>query len=175
MGDQGCVTPIGYQTYNSVFSPGPMNYVNAFNVQDWTTQISFGSKIAPTERFYVSVGYLFRGTNAVGYPTEGGLGFGIDKLPDADRTLSFYGSFWGFFDVGGTTTGLTSPALGTLSAYPFTVSYRVYTYKVGLTYKIPHSPLFVDLSDVGDRADITSAAPSAAAHNALRMGLGAKF
>jgi hypothetical protein len=174
-GDQGCVTPIGTKTYNGVFNPGPVNYTNAFGVQDSTTQISLGSKIAPIERFYLSVGYAWRGTNATGYPTQGGMGFGLDKLPDVDRALSFYGNFWVFFNVGGNTTGPTSAALGTLSNYPFTLSYRLYTYRVGATFNIPKTPIFLDLSDVGDRADVTSAAPSAVTHNALFMGAGTRF
>jgi len=125
------VTPIGFQTYNRVFTPGPVNYVNAFNASDTTTQIGFSTKIAPVERYYVGVGYLFRGTNAPGYPSEGGLGFGIDKLPDVDRAFSLYGNFWLFFNAGGKYTAPATAALGGFSGYPFTVSYRVYTYRLG--------------------------------------------
>jgi hypothetical protein len=174
-GDPGCVTPIGFQTYNRAFTPGPVNYLNAFNAQDSTTQISFGTKIAPIERYYVSVGYVFRGTNAPGYPGEGGMGFGIDKLPDVDRAFSLYGNFWVFFNVGGNVTGPSTAALGGFSGYPFTVSYRLFTYRLGATFNIPKTPLFLDLSDVGDRADVTSAAPSDAQHNALFLGAGIKF
>jgi len=174
-GNAGCVTPIGYQTYNSVFSPGPVNFINAFGAQDSTTQFGLGTKIAPYERYYLSVGGVLRGTNAPAYPTEGGMGFGLDKLPDVDRTLSFYGNFWIFFNVGGNYTGPTAAALGSLSGYPFKVSYRLYTYRLGATFTIPNTPVFVDVSDVGDRADVTSAAPSAAEHNAIFMGVGAKF
>jgi len=174
-GDPGCVTPIGFQTYNRVFTPGPVNYVNAFNASDTTTQIGFSTKIAPVERYYVGVGYLFRGTNAPRYPSEGGLGFGIDKLPDVDRAFSLYGNFWLFFNAGGKYTAPATAALGGFSGYPFTVSYRVYTYRLGATFSIPKTPLYLDLSDVGDRADITSAAPSDATHNALFLGVGLKF
>jgi hypothetical protein len=174
-GNPGCVTPIGYQTYDRVFNPGPMNFIGAFGAQDSTTQISLGSKIAPIERYYLSAGYVFRGTNAPGYPTESGMGFGLDKLPDVDRTLSFYGNFWVFFNVGGNTTGPASAALGTLSGYPFTVSYRLFTYRLGATFKIPKTPVFLDVSDVGDRADVTSAAPSDVLHNMLFLGVGTKF
>lgn len=174
-GNAGCVTPIGYQTYDSVFNPGPLNFVNAFGVTDSTTQIGFGSKIAPIERFYISVGGVFRGTNAPGYPTESGMGFGIDKLPDVDRTISWYGNFWLYFNVNGNYTGPTSAALGTLSAYPFTVAYRLYAYRLGVTLSLPKTPIFFDLSDVGDRADASANAPSDAVHNALYLGAGAHF
>ena len=51
-GDPGCVTPIGYQTYNRVFSPGLVNYVNAFNASDTTTQIgsAFARSNAPRSK-----------------------------------------------------------------------------------------------------------------------------
>jgi hypothetical protein len=98
-GDPGCVTPIGYKTYDAAFSPGPIDYVNSFGAQDSTTQIGLGTKIAPIERYYFSVGYIIRGSNYLGYPSEGGMGFGLDKLPDVDRALSFYGNFWLFFNV----------------------------------------------------------------------------
>lgn len=174
-GDPGCVTPIAFQTYDRVFSPGPMNYVHAFSANDSTTQLSLGSKIAPIERFYLSVGYMIRGTNAPGYPTEGGMGFGIDKLPDTDRAFSVYGNFWVYFNVNGNAAGPSSAALGTLSGAPFTVAYRMYAYRLGLTFSLPHTPVFLDLSDVGDRADGSANAPSAAAHNALFIGAGAKI
>jgi hypothetical protein len=174
-GDPGCVTPIGFQTYDRVFNPGPINYIGAFSAQDSTTQITLGSKIAPIERYYVSVGYLLRNTNAPGYPSLGGMGFGLDKLPDVDRPFSIYGNFWLFFNVSGNYTGSNSAALGGFAGYPFKVAYRVYTYRVGATFKIPYTPVFLDLSDVGDRADVTSAAPSAAQHNAIFAGAGVKF
>lgn len=174
-GNPGCVTPIGYQTYRRVLSPNPVNFVNAFGVQDSTTQIGVGTKIAPVERFYLSVGYVVRGTNAPGYPTESGMGFGIDKLPDVGRAVSVYGNFWMYFNVGGNYTGPTSAALGSLSGYPFTVAYRLYAYRFGITVSVPHTPLFVDLSDVGDRADVSANAPSDALHNALFMGAGLRF
>lgn len=174
-GNAGCVTPIGYQTYDRVFNPGPLDFVNAFGVTDSTTQIGFGSKIAPIERFYISVGGVFRGTNAPGYPTESGMGFGIDKLPDVDRTISWYGNFWLYFNVNGNYTGPASAALGSLSAYPFTVAYRLYAYRLGVTLSLPKTPIFFDLSDVGDRADASANAPSDAVHNALYLGAGAHF
>jgi hypothetical protein len=174
-GNSGCVTPIGYQTYNRVFAPGPTNYVNSFSAQDSTTQISLGSKIAPIERFYVSVGYVIKTSNYLGYPTESGMGFGLDKLPDVDRALSLYGNFWTFFNVNGKYTGPTAAGLGGFSGYPFTVAYRLFTYRLGATFNVPKTPFFVDLSDVGDRADVSASGPSDSTHNMLMLGAGVKF
>jgi hypothetical protein len=174
-GSAGCVTPIGYQTYNRVFSPGPSNYVNSFSAQDSTTQIGLGSKIAPIERFYVSVGYVFKTSNYLGYPTESGMGFGIDKLPDVDRALSLYGNFWMYFNVNGVYTGPTAAGLGGFSGYPFTVAYRLLAYRLGATFNVPKTSWFLDVSDVGDRADVSANAPSDATHNMLFLGAGLKF
>jgi hypothetical protein len=174
-GDPGCVTPIGYQTYDRVLSPGPMNYVNALNAQESTTQLGFGSKIAPIERFYVSVGYVFKNTNYLGYPGQSGMGFGLDKLPDVDRALSLYGNFWIFFNVGGNYTGPTAAGLGGFSGYPFVLAYRLYTYRLGATFNLPKTKLFLDASFVGDRADASVNAPSDEVHNMLFLGAGTKF
>jgi hypothetical protein len=173
--DPGCVTPIGYRTYNAAFSPGPVNYLNAFNAQDSTTQIGLGSKIARVERYYLSVGYMFRGFNYLGYPGMNGLGFGLDKLPDVDRAVSVYGNFWAYFNVNGKYTGPTTAALGGFSGYPFTVAYRLFAYRLGVTFNIPKTPLFFDISGVGDRADVSSSGPSSSVHNALFLGVGSKF
>jgi hypothetical protein len=174
-GDPGCVTPIGYQLYDKTLSPGPMNYVNAFNAQDTTTQVGLGSKIAPYERYYISVGYIFRGFNYLSYPVQSGFGAGIDKLPDVDRALSVYGGFWDYFTVHSLYTGPTAAGLGALSGYTFNVNYRVFAYRLGATFAIPNTSFFIDLSDVGDRADSVGNGASAAQHNALLIGAGARF
>jgi hypothetical protein len=57
----------------------------------------------------------------------------------------------------------------------FKLACRMYAYRFGFTYTLPHLPVFVDLSDVGDRDDVITAGPSDALHNALFMGAGLKF
>ncbi len=173
--DPGCVTPIGYKTFNSVYTPGPVNYLNAFNATDSTAQIGLGSKIAHVERYYVSVGYMIRSFNYLNYPTMSGLGFGLDKLPDVDRAISVYGSFWAYFNVGGKYDAPASGALGGFANYPFTVAYRMFTYRLGATFAIPKSPIFVDLNGAGDRADVSASGPSSSVHGAFGAGVGLKF
>jgi hypothetical protein len=173
--DPGCVTPIGTKTFNSVLSPGPANYLNAVSATDSTTQLSFGSKISRVERYYISAGYMIRSFNYLNYQTMSGLGFGLDKLPDVDRAVSVYGGFWVFFNVNGKYNAPSTAALGGFSGYPFTVAYRMFTYRLGATINIAKSPFFLDISGVGDREDVSSAAPSAAMHNVLQIGVGAKF
>ena len=173
--DPGCVTPVGYGTYDRVLTPGPSIYVNAFNAQDTTTQFSLGSKIAPYERYYISAGYLLRSFNYLSYPVQSGFGVGLDKLPDVDRALSIYGSFWEYFTVHSLYTGPTSPALGTLSGATFNVNNRVFAYRFGATLNVPGTSFFVDLSDVGDRGDTVGNAPSSFTHNQILVGGGLHF
>ncbi len=175
VGDPGCVTLVGFPTYNRAFTPGPENYLNTISAQDTTTQIGLGSKIAPYERYYISAGFIFRGFNYLSYPVQSGFGVGIDKLPDVDRAVSVYGGFWEYFTVHSLYTGPTSAALGALSAATFNVNYRVFAYRAGITFNIPNTKFFADLSDVGDRADTVGNGPSSAIHNTLLIGAGTKF
>jgi hypothetical protein len=174
-GDPGCVTPVGFSTYDRSLTPGPENYLNAFNAQDSTTQIGLGSKIAPYERYYISAGYMLRGFNYLNYPVQSGFGVGLDKLPDVDRAVSVYGGFWEYFTVHSLYTGPTAAGLGALSGYQFNVNYRVFAYRLGATLNVPNTNFFVDLADVGDRADTVGNGPSSAQHNAVLIGAGAKF
>lgn len=73
-----------------------------------------GLKVSDPGRYYVSLGYVFRGVNYLSYPVESAFGAGLDTLPDLDRTLSFYGNIWFFFNVHGVYTGPTSAALGVM-------------------------------------------------------------
>ncbi len=174
-GDPGCVTPVGYGVYDKVLSPGPEIYVNAFKAQDTTTQIALGSKIAPYERYYISASYIFRSFNYLSYPVQSGFGVGLEKLPDVDRALSVYGSFYEYFTVHSLYTGPTSGALGTLSGATFNVNNRVFAYRFGATLLVPGTNFFVDLSDVGDRGDTVGNGPSAFSHNQILVGAGAHF
>ena len=173
-GDPGCVTPIGYNTFSSL-APAPVNYLNAVNVSDSTTQIGLGSKISRVERYYLSAGYMIRSFNYLGYPSMSGLGFGLDKLPDVDRAVSVYGNFWVYFNVNGKYNAPASATLGGFSGYPFTVAYRVFAYRLGATINLPKTPLFFDIAVVGDRSDVSSAGPSSSVHGELLVGIGSKF
>jgi len=174
-GDQGCITPIGAQVYDNAFSPGPVSYLNATTAQDSTTQIGLGVQVA-NPRLYASLGYVFRTFNFLNYPGQSGFGAGLDLPPSLDRTFSVYGDIWFFFRVHAGYTGPSSAALGTYSAYPFSLDYHMYTYRVGATYRIGNSPLFADISTVGERADPTSqVAPLSQTHNVLAIGAGLRF
>lgn len=169
----GCVLPIGYKTYDANLAVPVELYVPAFTATDTESHVGVSLKVSSDQRYYVGIGYLFRSANYLNYPSQSGFGVGLDKLPDLDRQLSFYGSFWDYADVAGTYRGAISPLLGTFSGTPFSLEYRLYTYRVGGTYSFANSPLFIDLNYAGDRADIRNNAPSDVSHSAVSLGLGA--
>lgn len=173
-GDAGCVTPIGFQHYAGV-TPGVALYVPSFNAQDNESHFAIGSKITrDSTRLYIGVGELWRSFNYTSAPPQNGLGFGIEKLPDFDRSLSIYGNFWIYPDMHGAFTGPASPLLGAFSALPMTVDYHMFTYRVGATWAFPNSPLFADIGLRGDREDARNANdPSNDVHIGLTLGIGA--
>lgn len=172
-GDPGCVTPIGFKQYNAALGTPVSLFVPGFRPQDTDTHIGISSKISKDQRYYLGAGYLFRGENYLGYPSMRGFGLGMDKLPDFDKPLSFYGSFWQYADVQGNDGGQTSPLLGALSGKSFSLEYKMFTYRLGVNLAFPNSPIFLDANVGGNRADIRNNAPSDIVHSALFVGLGA--
>jgi hypothetical protein len=174
-GDAGCVTPVGYQSYNTV-APGIALYTPSFRANDTSTQIGFGPRIAKDQRIYLGVGYLWRTFNYGSVPAQAGFGIGIEKLPDFERMFSLYGNIWTYASMSGNFTGPTTPVAGAFSGRSFRVNYRMYTFRVGGTVAFPNSPLFADVSYGGDRLDANSStAPSSIFHGALSLGVGAHF
>jgi hypothetical protein len=174
-GDPGCVTPIGFATVN-VTAPVPVSlFVPGLNATDTQTHIGFSSKISRDQRYYIGAGYLFKTENYAGYPSLRGFGLGIDKLPDFDAPVSFFGSFWQYADVQGNFGGNTSPLLGASSGRGFSLEYKMFTYRLGLNASFKNSPLFLEANIAGDRADARNNAPSDIAHGALFLGAGVHF
>ena len=72
-------------------------------------------------RVYVAGSYLV-GTNNYGYPRMTGFGFGVEKLPDLDKSLSLFGSFYYFPQLQGNftdaSTGIGYHAAVALPAIP---------------------------------------------------------
>ena len=175
--DPGCVTPIGYKLYDAV-APGVALYVPSFRATDSETRFAVGSKITrDNTRLYITADYLWRTFNYGSAPAMNGFGIGLEKLPDFDRTISWYGSFSAYADMHGSLTGAVNPALlGPLSGIPLNVDYRMFAYRVGGTWSFPNSPLFADLNVAGSRLDGRSTnASSDAVHTALSIGVGAHF
>jgi len=172
-GDPGCVTPIGFATFNAAGGPPVMLFVPGFRPQDTETHIGLSSKISKDQRYYLGAGYIFRNENYLGYPSGRSFGVGMDKLPDFDAPLSFYGSFWQYADVQGNFGGQTSPLLGANSGRPFNVEYKMFTYRLGVALSFRNSPVFIDANVAGNRLDIRNNAPSDITHSGLFVGVGA--
>lgn len=155
-GDPGCVTNIG--------GVG-QTFVPAFTARDQDFDGRFGLKVA-NPRIYIGVGYLWR-TNNYGYPRENGFGFGIEKLPDLNQALSFYGSAWYYPNLKG---NYTAP-----NGSQYSLAYRLLKYQVGAAYVLGNSPVFLDLGWIGENGMNKQNAPSGFTANGPYLGLGIKF
>ena len=152
--NSGFVTTIGQG--GSTFVPG-------FRATDTDLDGRFGLKVVDP-RIYVGVGYLTRSEN-YGYPRQGGVGFGIEKLPDLDRPFSVYGSVWYYPDVNANYQGSK-------------FAYRDTKFQVGATYTVGSFTgfgVFLDGGYLGDSLRNKSLAPADAIHNGPYLGLGIKF
>jgi hypothetical protein len=156
-GEIGCVTNIG--ATGQVFT-------NAFAVKDWNAEGRFGLKVADP-RIYVGVGYLYRSNN-YGYPKQAGVGAGLEKLPDLDKPLSVFGSFYYYPQVQGSYTDGNS-------LITYKLQYQVLSYQVGATYDIMKSPVFVEGGWGGDKGVVKQFAPSPYLHYGWFAGLGVHF
>jgi hypothetical protein len=69
-------------------------------------------------------------SNDYGYPRTHGFGYGIEKLPDLDRPLSFFASYYYYPENEGS---FIDPTSGT----NFLLQYRFQQYQAGITYNLP--------------------------------------
>ncbi len=159
----GFVTNIGNQT---------ASFVPAFTGYDRDVDARFGLKVL-NPRVYVGVGYMWR-TNSYGNPHESGFGYGIEKLPDLQQPLSFYGSAWFYPSVRG---NYTDPVTG----FGWTPAHNVLKYAVGLNYTLFNTaggatgPLFLDAGYLGEHGTARLDAPSSFNHAGFSVGLGIHF
>jgi len=156
-GGVGCVTTIG---------SGASVYVPSFRAMDRDVDVRLAIRIAEP-RVYIGVGYLFRNTN-YGYPQQHGWGFGVEKLPDLDHTLSLFGSFWYYPSVEG---AYTSP-LG----IGYELEYRIAKYQVGAAYSLGRrSGVFIEGGFQGDHGYTKQFAPGDFIHDGWFAGIGLHF
>ncbi|HTX55584.1 MAG TPA: copper amine oxidase N-terminal domain-containing protein [Candidatus Acidoferrales bacterium] len=141
--------------------------VPAFTVSNYDFQAYVGSNLF-IPHVYLDIGYMWLNNNA-GYPTMSGLGSGLVKLPNLDHPFSFYGSFWYFGQVKGTTNAAFT------GGYAYKFAYSILKGDIGLTYAFPSSPLFLEagLKDEGWHNKFN--APSDATENGVYGGLGLHF
>jgi Copper amine oxidase N-terminal domain len=140
--------------------------VPAFTARDTDWDLRLGFRVIEP-KIYIGVGYLWRSTN-YGYPTQNGVGFGIEKLPDLNLTLSFFASFWYYPSVSGSiTTGVKPTA--------YSLAYNLSKYQVGLDYVIAKSPVFLDVGWMGDALNNKTNAPTGSSAQGPFAGLGVRF
>lgn len=127
-------------------------------------------KIAPS-RLYVGAGYL-RATNNYGGPNLSGWGAGIEKLPELNPGLSFYGSAFYYPSASGnyTVSNPASPNNGTT----YRVRYAITKYDIGVALVLAHSPVYVHAGYSGDQYSARQA-PIGQIHAGPYIGLGAKI
>jgi hypothetical protein len=160
-GDPGCVTTIG--DYGQT-------YVPAFTARDSDLdgRIGFGIPIA---HLFLDASYLRRWSN-YGYPTQTGVGFGIEKVPDLKAGVSIFGSLFYYPSVTGNYTDFApSPYQG----QTWNLAYKIYRYQAGATLGLGASPIFLEAGFLGDRGLGNIYAPSDFTHSSFQGGLGLHF
>ncbi|HUN30348.1 MAG TPA: copper amine oxidase N-terminal domain-containing protein [Alphaproteobacteria bacterium] len=138
--------------------------VQAFTARDTYTELHLGYKIF-NPRVYVAVAWEFNAGN-YGYPNFTGVGYGAEKLPDLDNTISYYGSYYNYPNVRGTYNGF---------GLSLPVQYSLQTYKVGVTWTFM-KPVFFEVGYAGNRgnAKANSVTPGYT-NSAAFAGLGVYF
>ncbi len=160
------VAPPDPQCYVTTIGKTGATYVPTFTARDTDWDIRLGFRVIEP-KVYIGVGYLWRSTN-YGYPTQNGVGFGIEKLPDLNIALSFFGSFWYYPTVSGTiTTGVVPTS--------YSLSYNLSKYQIGLDYVIANSPVFLDVGWMGDALSSKTNAPTGSDAQGPFAGLGIRF
>jgi hypothetical protein len=140
--------------------------VPAFEVKTYDVDARLGLRVA-RPRIYIGVGYLWRSNNT-GYPHLSNVGFGAEKLPDLDQTLSVYGSIYYYANVKGnyTTPGGTE----------YQLAYNILRYDAGLTWAFSkNGPLFIEAGVLGEDLRNKINAPVNATNFGPYAGIGLKF
>ena len=144
---------------------GKQTYVPAFTAREGSTDYQFGLKIFDP-RIYLDFGYESR-TNNYGYPSEGGIGLGINKLPDLNHAFSIYGSFFYYPAIAGTFDNGT-PASDKLE-------YILIKYSVGGALSFGKFPLYLDFGFLGENGSGKKSAPEGYSNSGPYAGLGLHF
>ena len=173
-GDAGCVTVVGYQNTMAYNGLGQA-YVPLFTAQQSDIDVRFALKIADP-RIYIGVGGYFNNYRYLGYPRIDGAGFGIDKLPDFQGVVTWYGSAWYYPSVSGNYTYPNSIYLGPLSGSTIPLSYTVLKYDGGITFNFGKKEgVYINLGYQGEKFNPKANAPSQSTLSAPYAGIGFHF
>jgi hypothetical protein len=160
-GNQGCVTTLGGTS--SVYVPSSL-------LLDRDIDGRIGFRVFKP-RVYIAASYLWRNTN-YGYPQQHGLGFGIEKLPDLDRPVSAYFSWYYYPNV-------TSPFSDPTTHIGYDVTYAIQKIGGGIVVRIvpigQTASLFFDGGFAGDMGKNKAFAPTDFRHGGGYIGFGVNF
>jgi hypothetical protein len=136
---------------------------------NWDARLEY--RIA-APRIYVGVGYV-QTSNSYGYPHLNALGGGLEKLPDLQSGLSWFGSAFYYPTASGNYT-VTDPASVNVGT-TYRQQYQIFKYDIGLALVVEHSPLYLYGGFSGDRYIAKQNAPISQTHSGPYLGLGVKF
>jgi hypothetical protein len=172
-GDPGCVTAVGAVNIKA-FNGLSQEYVNALTAQETSFDAHVGFKVFDP-RIYAGAGYYQKSYNYLAYPTVRGVGAGITKLPDLERPVSLYGSFWYYPNVTGTYTYPTTTFLGPYSGAKVQLGYSVLKYQAGATVNVGGPGFFFKAGWGGESSSVKANAPANTSINAPFIGAGFRF
>jgi len=150
-------------------------FVPGFSGNDNDLTGDFGIRVMGgfLPRVYFIEGYMSDWTN-YGYPRIGGLGYGLEKLPDLNNVFTFYGRYW----YGEAIHGHYPQYSVGSTVYPAgTLSYRVQKYNVGINWNLTggKGPVFLDAGYQGEGWNGAINAPSGRLMFGPYAGLGIRF
>jgi hypothetical protein len=144
-------------------------YVPAFTAVNRDVDVRLGVRIF-NPRVYIGVGYIW-GSSNYGYPNMNALGVGLEKLPDLDQALSFYGNVWYYPNFKGT---YTNNAITPPNPTSYGIGYNLLKYQVGIDWAVL-GPVFIDAGWAGENGANKNNAPISYNFNGPYVGLGFKF
>ena len=152
-------------TYGTIDGGTAQIPVSTQNLTQWDGRLEYEILKG---HFNIAGGYVNTYTN-FGYPKLTGAGFGLDKLPDFNTPLGWYGSFMYYPNIKGSYTVTSGPAAGN----QFFQQYSLYRYDIGVNYGPSH--VYVILGYNGDRFLVKQNAPVSQTHSGPYIGLGLRF
>ena len=162
-GNPACVTPIG--------NGGGSFWARQFQAVNSDASARVGFQVM-NPRIYLAGAYLVA-TNNYGYPRMTGFGFGLEKLPDLDKSLSLFGSFYYFPQIQGGYVDANTGA-------GFNVQERFMQYQAGLAWNTPfgfskQSGVFVEAGFMGNSTINKQFLPSNGHEAGAFAGIGIHF
>ena len=109
------------------------------------------------------------GLDELRLPEHESFGFGGEKLPDLNHSLSFFGSIWYYPNVHGSYA--TNAAIRSMPS-SYNLGYNILKYQIGVDYVIGNSPVFIEGGWMGDSWTNKQNAPVNRSYNGPFAGLG---